>query len=149
MKHSNSRSFALLASVALLVISTVANADDHAFKEGVVFEVTSIRTVDGMFDDYLTWLAGPWKTFMEAQKKAGVIIDYEVAATAPRGPSDPDLYLITTYKNLGAMDNLDEKTEAMSEKIFGGMQKANADAVGRGKMRTILGSEIVRKLDLK
>ena len=149
MKRSNSRSFALLASVALLVIGTVANAADRSYKEGVVYEITSIRTVEGMFDDYMTWLAGPWKTFMEAQKKAGVIVDYEVESASPRSPGDPDLWLVTTYKNLGALDNLDEKTDPISEKIFGGMQKANADAVGRGKMRTILGSEIVRKLDLK
>jgi hypothetical protein len=102
-----------------------------------------------MFDDYMAWLAGPWKQMMEAQKAAGIILSYEVDLAFPRGPKDPDLYLITEYKNMAAFDNLDERAEPIMEKVLGNRQKANADAVARGRIRTVLGSEIVRKLELK
>jgi hypothetical protein len=35
------------------------------------------------------------------------------------------------------------------ETTLGNRQKANADSIARGKMRTVLGSELVRKLELK
>jgi hypothetical protein len=50
---------------------------------------------------------------------------------------------------MAAMDDLMTKTDAMAEKIFGTMQKASADTVARGKLRTVLGSELVREMTLK
>ena len=67
--------------------------------------VSSIRTEPGKFEDYLAWLAGPYKQLMEAQKAAGLIVDYAVYATTPRSPNDPDLYLVTVYKNMAALDD--------------------------------------------
>jgi hypothetical protein len=86
---------------------------------------------------------------MEAQKAAGLIVDYTVYSAAPRGPHDPDLYLVTVYKNMAALDDLNAKTDAMAEKIFGSMSKATSDTVARGKLRTVLGSEYIRELNLK
>ena len=126
-----------------------ALAVDRSYTEGAVLEVSSIKTQDGMFDAYMAWLDGPYKQFMDAQKAAGVILDYNVYAAAPRGPEDPDLYLVTVYKNMAALDNLNEKSDAMAEKIFGNQQKASADTVSRGKLRTVLGSELIRELKLK
>ena len=126
-----------------------ALAVDRPYTEGAVLEVSSIRTEPGMFNEYMTWLDGPYKQFMEAQKAAGVILGYNVYGANPRGPADPDLYLVTVYKNMAALDNLNEKSDAMAEKIFGDMKKASAETVSRGKLRTVLGSELIRQLKLK
>ena len=140
---------AMLGLVAFFTLAGAAGAADRPYTEGAVLDVSSIRTQDGRFDDYMAWLAGPWKQFMEAGKAAGLILDYSVYAAAPRGPGDPDLYLVTTYKNMAALDDLDAKSDAMAEKIFGAPQAANADTVARGKLRTVLGSELIRELKLK
>jgi hypothetical protein len=139
----------LLGAALLTLVGNVAAADERAYAEGAVWDVASIRTQDGMFDDYAAWLAGPWKQFMDAQKKAGIILDYKVFAATPRGPNDPDLYLVTVFRNMAALDDLMAKTDPIGEKIFGNMQKANADTVARGKLRTVLGSETIRELTLK
>ena len=83
------------------------------------------------------------------QKAAGVILGYNVYAANPRAPADPDLYLVTVYKNMAALDDLNEKSDAMAEKIFGDKKKASADTISRGKLRTVLGSELIRELKLK
>jgi hypothetical protein len=131
------------------VVASGVAAADRPYSEGTVREVSAIRTVDGMFDDYMDWLAGPWQQLMEEQKKAGIIVDYQVMLAFPRNPEDPDLYLITEYKNMAALDGLEAKFEPIMEKVLGGRQKANADSIARGKIRTVLGSQIVRELELK
>lgn len=140
---------ALAGLLSLFVLAGTSGAVDRPYSEGAVVEVSSIRTENGMFEDYMAWIAGPWKQFMEEQKAAGLIVGYNVYSAAPRGPDDPDLYLVTVYKNMAALDDLNAKTDAMAEKIFGSMSKATSDTVARGKLRTVLGSEYIRELKLK
>lgn len=149
MKRKIMGLLAPVAVVALIGLSQLALAADRPYTEGPVSEVSSIRTVDGMFDDYMAWLAGPWKQYMEELKKGGVITGYRVYTTTPRTPNEPDLYLEVIYKNMAALDGLDAKSDAISEKVFGSMQKANSDTVARGKMRTVVGSEIIREVNFK
>lgn len=140
---------ALLAIACSFVLLGTAATAATPYTEGTVSEVAAIRTVDGMFDDYMNWLAGPWKQFMEEQKKAGLIVSYDVYLAYPRTPDDPDLYLVTVYKNMAALDGLEARLEPIVERVMGNRAKANADTVSRGKIRTVLGSQVIRKLDLK
>jgi hypothetical protein len=127
----------------------IAAAADRPYTEGPVSDVTSVRTQPGMFDEYLAWLAGPYKQEMEAQKAAGVIVDYAVYQTTPRGPDDPDLYLVTVYKNMAALDGLNAKTDPIYEKLEGSLAEQNKAFAARSKLRTILGDEYIRELKLK
>jgi L-rhamnose mutarotase len=137
--------FACLVSV----MAVNAIAADRPYTEGPVLNVVSVRTEPGMFEEYMKYLAGTYKQTMEEQKKAGIILDYAIYAADPRGPHDPDLYLVTTYKNMAALDDLNAKTDPITEKIVGTLEQQSTAAVGRGKLRTILGNEYVRQLTLK
>jgi hypothetical protein len=149
MKFKN-RALGALAGLFLSFFAVgAALAADRPYTEGPVLDVSSIRTQDGMFDEYMKWLDGPYKQFMDAEKAAGLILGYNVYVAEPRTPDDPDLYLVIAYKDMAALDNLSEKSDAMAEKVFGNMQKASADTVARGKIRTVLGSELIRELKLK
>ena len=134
--------------VSFLAIG-VAGAADRPYSEGTVSEISSIRTEPGKFDDYLAWLAGPYKQMMEAEKAAGIIVDYAVYSTTPRSPNDPDLYLVTVYKNMAALDDLAAKSDPIAEKLQGSMAEQNKAYIERGKMRTVLGSELIREAVLK
>ena len=135
---------------ALFLASTLALADDAPpYSEGPVTEVTYIKVKSGMFEDYMKWLATDRKRLMDEYKKAGIILDSKVYGAAARSPSEPDLILTVTYKNLAAMDNLEERTRAIDEKVVGSTKTANEGAISRDKMREVLGSEIIRELILK
>lgn len=149
MKPSIRGLHVLMGVLALTGLAQVAAAADRPYTEGPVSTITSIRTVDGMFDEYMAWLAGPWKQLMEAQKQAGIITGYHVFLTFPRTPDEPDLYLEVTYKNLAAMDNLDARLDPISEKLMGSQQKQRSEQMARGKMRTVIGDEMIRELVLK
>ena len=140
---------ALAGIFAFGVLANVASAADRAYTEGSVLNVSSIRTEPGMFDECTKYLAGTYKQLMEEQKKAGIILDYAVYSTVPRGLGDPDIYLVTTYKNMAALDGLVDRTDAIQQKLIGDMAQRSAATIARGKMRTLGGSELLRQLILK
>ena len=130
-------------------LATTAHADGRDYKDGPVVNVSSVRTVDGHFDDYMHWLATTWKQQEEAAKKAGLINSYEVLVVEPRGPQDPDIYLVVEYKNWAALDGLGGKLDSISAQVEGSVDKANQSESSRAKIRTVIGSQTMQRADLK
>jgi hypothetical protein len=141
----------LCAAGALLTLTltTTAFADGRDYKDGPVINVSSIRTVDGHFDDYMHWLATTYKKQQEASKKAGLITGYRVIVIEARGPNDPDILLVTEFKNWAALDGLGGKLDALSAQIQGSVEKAAQSQVERAKIRTVLGSRTAQEALLK
>lgn len=141
---------ALGALFAFVVMSGSATAADRPYSEGPVSIVTSVKVQPGMDDAYMAWLQSNWKKSLEAQKAAGIVLGYAVYGTQARSPAEPDLYLVVTYKNMATFDGLDDRVEPIMEKTFSSTQQQMAAAsIERGKMRTIMGSEMIRELVLK
>ena len=139
----------VLIGLAFSGIAATALADEgRVYQEGPVIEVSYIRTKPGKFDDYMKFLATTYRTLMEANKKAGLILDYNIYSATPRSPQDPDLLLTTTYPNMAALDR-SEESDAIAVKTVGSMAAQNQSAIDREALREVLGSELVRKLVLK
>jgi len=145
------RFLAALAVTALSMsaISSALADDSKAYTEGTVIEVTAVRTKPGMFDAYMKWLDTTGKQLREDEKKAGLILDYAVYGALPRSPHDPDIYLVITYKNMAALDGLSDRVEPLQKKIWATREAGAKAAADRESMREILGSELMRRLDLK
>ena len=140
---------ACAAFATLACMSLAALADDHAYSQGAVVNVSRIRTVDGKFDDYMKWLDTTWKQEQEAAKKAGYILSYEVISIEPREATDPDLLLRITYKNWAALDGALAKGDEIAKQFEGSVAAANQAQFERAKIRTVLGSATMQVLDLK
>jgi len=142
--------FAACAALTALACTSVgAFADDHSFTEGVVVNVARIRTVDGKFDDYVKWLDTTWKSQQEAAKKAGYLLSYEVISVEPRTPDDPDLLLVTRYKNWAALDGANEKADMITKQMGSTVAAESKAQVERASIRRVLGSSTMQVLDLK
>ena len=141
--------YRIAACAVLAFASVTAFADDHAYTEGAVVNVARIRTVDGKFDEYMKWIDTTWKKQQEAAKKAGYITSYEVFSVEPRTAEDPDLYLITRYKNWAALDGALAKGDAIAKEVEGSVAAASASQVERAKIRRVIGSSTMQVLDLK
>ena len=141
----------LLATALACAFSIQAQAadDGRAYKEGPVTVVTFVKIKDGQFDNYMKWLDTTYKSENDAFMKAKVITGYKIYGNQARDPHDADLILSITYANMAAMDNLNEKTDAISETFEGDLAKQNQGFADRGSMREILGSQMVRELILK
>jgi hypothetical protein len=137
------------ALLTLTTLATTAHADGRNWNDGPVVNVAAIRTVDGHFDDYMKWLATSYKKQEEAAKKAGLITSYRVIVVEPRGPHDPDIYLVTEYKNWAALDHLGGKFDQVSVEVEGSLEKAAQSEADRAKIRTVLGSQTMQEALLK
>ena len=140
---------ALAALVTFVSVTGTAVAADRPHTEGTVSVVSSIRTEPGQHENYMKYLATTYKQMMDEQKKAGIVVDWSVYTTRPRTADGPNLYLVTTYKDLAAMDGLQDRMEAIQEKMFGNQEARDAATIARGKMRTAVGSEVIRKVEFK
>jgi hypothetical protein len=143
----------VLRGLMLLALSfgaMVAWADDErAYTEGAVISVNYVKTEPGMFDEYLKYLAGPYKHLLEEQKKAGLIVDYGIYQAFPSNPHEPDLILTIVYKNWAARDGLRDKVDPFVKKQFGSSEGAAKASAERGKLRQQLGGQWLQELKLK
>ena len=137
------------ALVAASALTTPVYADGRDWNDGPVINVSSIRTVDGHFDDYMHWLATTYKKQQEAAKKAGLITSYRVIVIEPRGPNEPDILLVTEFKDWAALDHLGSKLDQISAQIEGSVEAAAKSEVDRAKIRTVLGSRTQQEAILK
>jgi len=147
MKIISKRLFAVLAITC--VSSLAIGQEPRSYSEGPVTNVTYIKILPGQFDAYMAYLGTTYKAMMEEQKKAGIILDYRVYESQARSQDDADIILTTTYKNMAALDGLDDRTEAITAKIVGNRAKSTAASIDRGKMRELVGSQLIRELVLK
>ena len=140
---------ALAGLFAFIAVTGVSVAADQPYQDGPVTMVSSIRTLPGMHDTYLRFLATTYRTNMDAAKKEGIILDWAVYETSPRSPDEPNVYLAVTYKNMAAFDDLDERMEPIMQRSFGDQAARNAAAVDREKMRRQIGQEMIRQVVFK
>ncbi len=140
----------LLAAAVACTFSAHAMADNsRAYKEGPVTAVTYVKTKDGQFDNYMKWLDSTFKPENDALIKAKIILGYKVYTQDARDPHDADLILTITYPNMAALDNLNERSDAITEKFEGNLDKQNQGFADRGSMREILGNKLIREQILK
>jgi len=146
---SNIRFVACAATAGLALSSMAAVAEDHAYTEGPVVNVSAIRTEPGKFDAYMSYIDTVWKAAQEAGKKTGDVLSYRVVTVEPRGENDPDLYLVITYKNWATQDGATAKADAIAKQTEGSVDAANKSMSDRGKIRRLLGSWTGQELLLK
>ena len=143
----------LISTFVLLALLTVAPspkaAEELPYTEGSVFEMAFIRTLPGGFDAYMKFLQTEWKAVNEAAKKDGLIISYQVGTAQPANKDDWDIVLVIEYKNMAALDGLEEKMRGIAEKAAGSSAKQEERSQERNKIREIIGTKLVRQLKLK
>jgi hypothetical protein len=142
--------FRVFATVLLWIVAVTAGAQERSYTEGPVLAVTSVKVMDGQFENYMKFLDGTYKASMEAAKKAGLILDYGVYSAAPRRAEDADLYLVVSYPNMAMLDGIDDKMDPIQAKVTKMNLMERDEASGkRMVMRTIMGTELIRELKLK
>src|SRR3954470_3869018 len=139
-----------LLSVALVLAApTAAQQSSRPYTEGGVTDVQYIRVKPGHFDEYMTFLAGPYKQQMDAQKKAGVITGWGVYQSDNRDENDWNIVLTTTYKNMAALDNLRDRSDPITRQVYGSLDKSDEAMAKRAEMRDIVGNRQMRELIFK
>jgi hypothetical protein len=143
------RTLYLSGFALLLSLPAAAQQASRPYTEGGVTDVQYIRVKPGRLDEYMTFLAGPYKQLMEAQKKAGVITGWAVFQSDSRDEDDWNIALTTTYKNRAALDNLRDRVDPIDQQVYGSLEKSSDAMVKRSEMREIVGNRLMRQLTIK
>ena len=139
-----------LAPILLTCLTSAVGAQERPYTEGPVVAVSYIRIKPGMFDKYMKYLDTDYKKTMEAQKKEGIILDYEVYSSPQTDEEDWNMVLTTTYKNMAALDNLRDRSEPIALRTTNRTVEQAAQAnIERGEMRGLVGNRLLRQLILK
>ncbi len=143
------RSLSLFGVALVLSVPAAAQQTSRPYTDGGVREVQYIRVKPGHFDEYMTFLAGPYKQQMEAQKKAGVITGWAAYQSDNRDENDWNIVLTTDYKNMAALDNLRDRVDPITRQVYGSLDKSEEAMAKRSEMRDIVGNRQLRELIFK
>jgi hypothetical protein len=144
------RPVAWLLAGLLSLLALPAVAQERAWSEGPVTNVSAIKIVDGQFENYMEYLSKNWKVVMEEAKKAGYVLDYHVYGAQAHNPQEADVYLVVTYPNMAMLDGMDQKMQPIQEKVTKmNVRQADEASGKRTLMRTLMGEELFREINLK
>lgn len=138
-------------AAAMLATSAAAPAQDvpRVFDNGPVVVVSYVKVEPGQLYAYMQNLDNLWRRSLEDEKRRGEVLSYGVYEVMSPNPGGHDLELVIEYKNAAVMDisldELDKRTAAMQ----GSVGAAETATVERGKLRTIMGSTMLRELKFK
>jgi hypothetical protein len=138
--------------LCLLIVLCIppALAQQRPYSEGPVTIVSSVKVVDGQFENYMAYLNQTWRRAMEESKTAGIVSDYHVYSAQAHNPNEPDLYLVVTYPNMATFDGMTEKMDPIMTKVTKMNYKQADEASGkRTVMRNLVGEMMVRELVFK
>ena len=143
------KSLFVSAAIMAATLVTPTMAQEVPTKNGSVWVASRIDTLPGQMPAYLDYLANEWKKQQEWLKAEGRILSYRVLRTNHARNGEPDLILLTEYKDYSTV----AEQEALSKKYEAatgmGPRKGAAGNLEREKIRSLMGSTEYQELILK
>jgi hypothetical protein len=140
--------------VVCLAMAGTVSAQEH-YTQGPVWECSAYRTLPGKWDAYMTYLRANIAAIRAEAKEQGLVVDDRVFVQTPSDPTDWDVMFCTAYKDGAAAFDYDADIEAKWEAIAAKHLKTSdedeqrAMAEPRFEMRTFLGTNMMREIELK
>ena len=123
-----------------------AQTTPKPYSDGTVWQVSFIKLKPNAGDDYLKSLAVTWRKAHEEAIKQSIIIGYKVLRGQAANNDDWDIMLMAQYKNMGAMDNISDKWDAIYKTVVGTDEQQKTLNQNRVSLRDIYGGKIVREV---
>lgn len=152
MNHFISRIFrfeALLATaflaLALPAVATAQDSDDP-LKRAAYWDVSSIHVKDGGGLKYANHIAKNWIRNQEYAKSKGWISGYYVLANPYPREGEPDIYLVTIFKDMPTADEEDKRSKEWLEFNKATNAQMAAESGARAEFRTLGGSMLLMEM---
>lgn len=149
-EFSMKRSLTVLIAAAIIfgcAISTLGG--DEPYEEGSVWGLSMVKSEANMADHYLKDLASLWNKIMAEAKSQGIILSYKVLIGEAANPDDWDILLMIEFENYAILDTIDDKLDAIMEKVAGTEEELTKANIERGKIREIYGGKMMREIIFK
>jgi hypothetical protein len=141
--------FAAAAIAAALTCSAPAIAQDSSYELGSLWSIGMIDVEDGQFEAYMDWLNGRWKDNQRFAKQQGWLLEYHILSNDNNRAGEPDLYLITRYADYPSNAELKRREAIMLKHNQSDVRTMDKESGNRVKMRTQMGSMLLRELTQK
>ncbi|MFM9977587.1 MAG: hypothetical protein ACKVOP_06025 [Sphingomonadaceae bacterium] len=136
-------------AAAFLLTSPIQAQQRMAADDGNYWEVSRIDVLPGQGPAYIEYLAKEWKKQQEYAKSKGWIVNYRVLSSTHARDGEPDLILITEFKDWPS----NEETKRRDEEYFAWAKSdpyMMAKGAGeRGVMRKSMGQTLYQEMILK
>lgn len=132
-----------------LGLSAPGQAQESSYTPGNYSDVSAIDVLDGQFENYMDYLAGPWKAQQEFAKSKGYITGYQVLANPYARAGEPDLFLVVVYSKI--YDNAKQVRQQKEFEEFMKSDRRKLDTAygARSTMRKSMGQQQLQELKLK
>lgn len=145
---------AALAAAATLCASGTALAQEH-WTDGPVWQCTFMHVSQENWDKYMLYLRRNTLPLMQAQQKAGLMLDWRTYVKSPEGPDDWNWVGCTLHKSYGdALDFRADEDAKMKEIAKTHWKTADeaaqrTAAAERFALRRVVGTSIMRQIDFR
>ena len=143
------RAFLRVLCVLALIGTGSAAFSQQYYTNGPVIRIIKYRIKPGKTADFYKWLSNAPK-ILGAEKQAGLIQDFNFSHSLEFiGDDKYDVALVIVYKDMAALDALNEKAEPVVAKAWGSPEaRAEANKLGTETME-VVSAELVRGINLK
>jgi hypothetical protein len=139
-----------VAALCFSVISIARAVAQDQYTEGGVTRVTLGQILPGHFNAFMEDLKTNIKPIWDAEKKAGLIEDYNVFLnSAKANPDDWDIGFGLSYKNFAALDGLAQEVLDLRMKQYGDKSKEQQVIDKRTQNAPVVTSVLTREITLK
>jgi hypothetical protein len=147
MKQATRFAVAVLC-LSLLSVATAVAQDQYT--EGGVTRVTLVQILPGHFNAFMEDLKTNIKPLWEAEKKAGLIENYNIFLNVTRAnPDDWDIGFTISYKNMAALDGLSQKVLDLRMQHYGDKSKEQGVIDKRVQNGRLITSILTRDITVK
>jgi len=135
------------ALCALGAATASAQAVPRNYDRGPVTMVQDVEVKPGQLNAYMQDLQKGWRVSMEEGKRAGAILSYSIQRPIDPRAGEPNLYLVTVYKDMASVNRPLADSEKSMAGIYGSLDQAHDAVVKRESLRTSKGSLLLESLE--
>jgi hypothetical protein len=135
--------------LALFAVAVTARAQ-VPYNQGTVTRVVLLNVLPGHSDAFYADLKKNIVPLWDAEKKAGLIIDYSLFINqTSSGSNDWDIGYTITYKNMAALDGLPDKVYELRMKQYGSKDDEQKVIEKRVDNVKVVSSNLLRDITLR
>ncbi len=147
MKHGIRLTGALLLALA---VSTITARAQVPYSQGTVTRVVLLSIIPGHSDALFADMKKNILPLWEAEKSAGLILDYSLFLNQTSlGSNDWDVGYTLTYKNMAALDGLPDKLYELRMKQYGSREDEQKVIEKRVENAKVVRSSLLRGITLR
>jgi hypothetical protein len=149
MANMKIRALMAVALATAALAASPAQAQRSSYEPGNYVSVSMLKVLPGQFENYMDYLAKAYKVQSEWSKSKGYIVNYHVLSAIDNRAGEPDLFLVVEFKDWPSNAESKKRQDEFVAMMKMDEHAMDAASLGRGPMRTQMGSMTLQEIVLK